>query len=220
MEKSHNTEPTPDLYYYGRKYSELLDRLEQARKKFLEEKSEPDLTEKEKRDLILEFETKIIEQILVKLNDKNYPWLGHSMDNSSSKMIEATGDTFIDTKDRTIYRAESTNYSEDAPVQVEVGRFYSLDSLGKIQVATTSESEDLDDALESDLDPYSYDIEDKSSLENTQLDLEHAKRFSLMLQEIVESLEEEYKDRNNYIMLNSFYEDTDNTQPKYLIEKI
>ena len=220
MEKSHNTEPTPDLYYYGRKYSELLDRLEQARKKFLEEKSEPDLTEKEKRDLILEFETKIIEQILVKLNDKNFPWLGHLMDNSSSKMIEATGDTFIDTKDRTIYRAESTNYSEDAPVQVEVGRFYSLDSLGKIQVATTSESEDLDDALESDLDPYSYDIEDESSFENTQLDLEHAKRFSLMLQEIVESLEEEYEDRNNYIMLNSFYEDTDNTQPKYLIEKI
>jgi hypothetical protein len=101
-----------------------------------------------------------------------------------------------------------------------VGRFYSLDSLGKIQVATTSESEDLDDDLESDLDPFSYDIEDESSFENTQLDLEHAKRFSLMLQEIVESLEEEYKDTNNYIMLNSFYEDTDNTQPKYLIEKI
>lgn len=220
MEKSQNSEPTPDLFYYGRQYTELLDRLDQARENFLDQKSEPSITEKEKKDMVLDFETKIIEQILVKLKNKKYPWLGHEMDSSSSRMIEATGDTFIDTKNKTIYRAESTNYSEDAPEQVEIGRFYSLGSLGKIQVATTSETEDLDDALEPYMDPYKYDIEHEYLPENVQLDLDHAKRFSLMLQEIVEALEKEYKDINNYVMPNSYYEDTDNTQPRYLIEKI
>jgi len=220
MEKSHNTDPTPDLYYYGRKYSELLDRLEQVRENFIQERSTEDLNEKEAKEIIINFETEVIERILVKNNNKNYPWHGHEMDSSSSRTIEATGDTFIDTKDKTIYRAESTNYEKDAPFQVEIGRFYSLNSLGKIQVAITTETEDLDDVLEHEFNPYSYHIDEESSFENSQLDLEHSKNLTLILKEIVDSLEKEYQNKDLYILPNSYYENTDSTQPRYKIEKI
>ncbi len=225
MEKANiNREPTPDLYFYGRKYSDLLDRLDEARQRFLSERRDENYTDKDIKDAIINFETERIEKSLSKISDKSFPWHGHSQDSSASTFFDSTGDTFIDTENKTIYRAENTQYSEEAPTQVEIGRFYSLDSLGKIQVASSSESETIDDILEPDFNPILQsfdDLEDEELFpsENIELDLQHAKNFTEMLEKVIEELEKDYSDPNWYLMRNSYYEENDSTQSKLIIEK-
>jgi len=225
MEKaSINREPSPDLYFYGRKYSELLGRLDEARQRFLSERRDENYIDKDINDALINFETELIEKSLTKMPNNRYPWHGHSNDSSSSTFFDSTGDTFIDTENKTIYRAENTQYSEDAPTQVEIGLFYSLDSLGKIQVASSSESETIDDILEPEFSPilHSFDEPNSSELlpsDNLELNLEHAKKFTEMLEIIIEDLEKNYSDPDWYLLPNSYYEENDSTQSRLVIEK-
>jgi hypothetical protein len=135
-----------------------------------------------------------------------------------------TATATIHTENKTIYRAENTQYSEDAPTQVEIGLFYSLDSLGKIQVASSSESETIDDILEPEFSPilHSFDEPNDGELltsDNLELNLEHAKKFTEMLEIIIEDLEKNYSDPDWYLLPNSYYEENDSTQSRLVIEK-
>ena len=222
---SFNKEPAPDLYFYGRRYSDLMDRLLQIREKFLEERGGKDLTKDEIYGAIQNFESSRIEKILSKLNNPNFPWLAHPNDSHSSGFLDATGDTFIDPENKTIYRAENTAFYEDAPTQVEVGRHYSLDSLGKIQVSLYSENEDLEDGLESELNPFleRFEFEDENeefeAIPHTQLDINHAKTLTEMLDQVIDALEKEYNSPEWYIMPHSINVRTDSREKYYVIEK-
>jgi hypothetical protein len=222
MESGPNTPPTPDLYFYGKKYSELLDRLSVVRMKFVQERKDDNINASEMHDAIQNFETERIEKILSKLGSPNLPWHGHSKDSVDSSFFDSTGDTFIDTENKTIYRAENTSYYEDAPTQVEVGRFYSLDPLGKIQVAADSNSEDIDDDLEPELNPYLQEIEidaddDIEISSSVELDLNHAKSLIEMLESIIASLEEEYANPDWYVMPHSINETSSHNNKKYFV---
>ena len=224
MENSPNNPPTPDLFYYGRKYSDLIDRLEKIRSKFIEERGDQGLTKEELNETIQLFETQRIEKILKKANRKDFPWHPQEVEDEDAEYYDATSDTIIDTEDNIILRAESTAYYQDAPSQVEVDRIYSLDTLGKIQISTESTSETDEDALEREQYPvlgeFNFDDDDISEhSDSNQLDLNHAKSLTEMLELNVDELEKEYSNPDWYIMPDSFSEGPGSTNKKYVIEK-
>lgn len=222
MEGSPNNPPTPDLFYYGRKFSDLMDRLELIRKKFIQQRGEQGLSKKQINSAIQNFETKRIEKILDDANRADFPWQPLDIEDEDSDYYDATADTFIDTDDKVILRAENTAYHQDAPSQVEVDRVYNLDALGKIQISTESSSETDEDDLEREhypiLDQVDIDDEILETAEHTQLDLRHAKSFVEMLELIVDELEKDYADPEWYILPHGF-SDPDSVEKYYVIEK-
>jgi hypothetical protein len=222
MESSPNSAPTPDLFYYGKKFSDLIDRLDLIRKNFIKQRDDQGLSKKELNTAIQNFETKRIEKILVEANRPDFPWQPQSIDDEDAEYYDSTADTFIDTDDKIILRAENTAYYQDAPSQVEVDRVYNLDPLGKIQISTESSSETDEDEIESMHYPILDEFDDEDEVleraEYTQLDLNHAKSLTEMLELIVNELEKDYSDPNWYILPHGF-SNPDAREKYYVIEK-
>lgn len=211
-------EPNPDLNYYGRLYSSLLDRLSSIRERFIKTREHPgdkmedaDASKDAVYKAMQVFESERIKLLLDKIkSSNNFLWQSERAE-ADNDIFEANGETFIDTNNKTIFHIINANLHEANPEQSQICNFYSLDPSGLIQVSTSSIGEAVDPAGQG------LDFDDP---DDTQLNLEGARKLTEILKLIIDQIELDYSNNDWYIMPRGLSATGEMGNVKYVIEKV
>jgi len=153
----HNAEFSPrepTIEEAAEKFSNMLERLEQARQDLLRrELPDAKLSHQDEIELFRNFETRRAEKLIKELNPGSLGWFATpTTSDVSSSELDASGDLFIDTKAKQILRHELTSASSFSSSQIEIERVYSLNELGRLSVHTREIKESLISSGEPSLD--------------------------------------------------------------------